>query len=129
MLTPRERLIFALDVPEKATALACVHELRDHVGLFKVGLELFLAEGPGLLAELAKILGPQRIFLDLKLYDIPATVLGAFHAIVHGLALFTVPSDLGPTGLRKIVDASGSAKILAVTVLTSITAEIGRAHV
>jgi len=123
MLTPRERLIFALDVPDKASALACVHELRDHVGLFKVGLELFLAEGPSLLAELAKILGPQRIFLDLKLYDIPATVLGAFHAIVHGLALFTVPSDLGPTGLKKIVGSSGSAKILAVTVLTSITAD------
>jgi orotidine-5'-phosphate decarboxylase len=122
MLSPRERLIFALDVPDKATAVSCVHELRDHVGLFKVGLELFLAEGPGLLAELASILGPQRIFLDLKLYDIPATVLGAFHTIVHGLALFTVSSDLGPTGLKKIVDASGHAKILAVTVLTSITA-------
>jgi orotidine-5'-phosphate decarboxylase len=124
VLTPRERLIFALDIPDKAMALACVHELRDHVGLFKVGLELFLAEGPGLLEELANILGPQRIFLDLKLYDIPATVLGALHAIVHGLALFTVPSDLGPTGLKKIVDASGRAfQILAVTVLTSITGD------
>jgi orotidine-5'-phosphate decarboxylase len=123
MLTPRERLIFALDVPDKATALDCVHELQDHVGLFKVGLELFMAEGPGLLENLASILEPQRIFLDLKLYDIPATVLGAFHTIVTGLALFTVPSDLGPTGLKKIVDASGRAKILAVTVLTSITAE------
>lgn len=123
MLKPRERIIFALDVPDSDTALACVHELRDHVGLFKVGLELFLAEGPKLLEDLADILGPQRIFLDLKLYDIPATVLGAFSTIVHGLALFTVPSDLGPTGLKKIVDSSGSAKILAVTVLTSITAD------
>jgi orotidine-5'-phosphate decarboxylase len=123
MLTPRERLIFALDVPDKALALACVHELRDHVGLFKVGLELFLAEGPGLLQELAAILGPQRIFLDLKLYDIPATVLGAFSTVVHGLALFTVPSDLGPTGLKKIVGASGNAAILAVTVLTSVTGD------
>jgi orotidine-5'-phosphate decarboxylase len=123
MLTPRERLIFALDVPDKATALACVLELQDHVGLFKVGLELYLAEGPGLLADLARILGePQRIFLDLKLYDIPATVLGAFKAIGPGVALFTVPGDLGPTGLRKIVEASGAADILAVTVLTSITA-------
>jgi orotidine-5'-phosphate decarboxylase len=123
MLTPREQLIFALDVPDKATALGCVHELRDHVGLFKVGLELFLAEGQGLLQELAEIVGGHRIFLDLKLYDIPATVLGAFHTIVHGLALFTIPSDLGPTGLKKIVESSGSAKILAVTVLTSITAD------
>jgi orotidine-5'-phosphate decarboxylase len=124
MLTPREQLIFALDVPDKAMALRCVHELRDHVGLFKVGLELFLAEGPGLLGDLANILGPQRIFLDLKLYDIPATVLGALHAIVHGLALVTVPSDLGPTGLNKIVESSGSAfEILAVTVLTSINSD------
>jgi orotidine-5'-phosphate decarboxylase len=122
MLTPRERLIFALDVPDAATAKACVHELRDHVGLFKVGLELFLAEGPGLLAELTDMVGPQRIFLDLKLYDIPATVLGAFNAVVHGLALFTVPSDLGPTGLKNIVNSSG-ANILAVTVLTSITGD------
>jgi orotidine-5'-phosphate decarboxylase len=123
MLTPRERLIFALDVPDKANALSCVHELRDHVGLFKVGLELFLAEGPGLLEELANILGPQRLFLDLKLYDIPATVLGAFHTMVHGLALFTIPSDLGPTGLKKIVASSGNAELLAVTVLTSITGD------
>jgi orotidine-5'-phosphate decarboxylase len=122
MLTPRERLIFALDVPDAATAKACVHELRDHVGLFKVGLELFLAEGPGLLAELTDMVGPQRIFLDLKLYDIPATVLGAFNAVVQGLALFTVPSDLGPTGLKNIVNSSG-ANILAVTVLTSITGD------
>jgi orotidine-5'-phosphate decarboxylase len=123
MLMPRDRLIFALDMPDKATALTCVHELQDHVGLFKVGLELFLSEGPSILEELANILGPQRIFLDLKLYDIPATVLGALHAIVHGLALFTVPSDLGPTGLKKIVESSGGAfEVLAVTVLTSITA-------
>ena len=124
MLTPRERLIFALDVADKATALSRVHELRDQVGLFKVGLELFLAEGLSLLEDLANILGPQRIFLDLKLYDIPATVLGAMHAMVHGLALFTIPGDLGPTGLKKIVESSGrSFKILAVTVLTSITAD------
>jgi orotidine-5'-phosphate decarboxylase len=123
MLSPHERLIFALDVPDKASALSCVQELRDHVGLFKVGLELFLAEGPGLLKELANNVGPHRIFLDLKLYDIPATVLGAFNAVVHGLALFTVPSDLGPMGLRKIVASSGGANILAVTVLTSMNGD------
>jgi len=124
MLKPQDRLIFALDVPDKSTALSCVNELRDEVGLFKIGLELFLAEGRRLLEDLANTLGPNRIFLDLKLYDIPATVLGALHAIVHGLALFTVPSDLGPAGLKKIVESSGSAyEILAVTVLTSITSD------
>lgn len=125
MLKPQDRLIFALDVPDQAAALHLARSLRDEVGLFKVGLELYLAAGPSLLqALIAEVpLSPGQIFLDLKLYDIPATVLGAIHAIVHGHALFTVPSDLGPTGLRKIVAAAGSAyKILAVTVLTSVTA-------
>jgi orotidine-5'-phosphate decarboxylase len=122
MLTPQERLIFALDVPDKATALSCVHELRDHVGLFKVGLELFYAEGPGLLRELAGVIGAHRIFLDLKLYDIPATVLGALKTIHPEPALITVPCDLGPTGLKKIVEGTALA-VLAVTVLTSLNGE------
>jgi orotidine-5'-phosphate decarboxylase len=122
LLTPQERLIFALDVPDKDTAREYVHELRDEVGLFKVGLQLFLAEGPGLLEDLANILGPQRIFLDLKLYDIPATVLGAISTVVPGVALVTVPSDLGPTGLEKIVGGT-TFTVLAVTVLTSMTGE------
>ena len=124
MLRPQDRLIFALDVADKAAALKLARDLRDEVGMFKVGLELYLAAGPTLLDELIHEVSPAKIFLDLKLYDIPATVLGAIHAIVHGHALFTVPSDLGPTGLKKIVAAAGSAyKILAVTILTSVTAK------
>ena len=122
MLMPHERLIFALDVPDTATALACVHELKDHVGLFKVGLELFYAEGHALLRELADVLGAQRIFLDLKLYDIPATVLRALKTITPGVAFVTVPSDLGPTGLKKIVEGTSLA-VLAVTVLTSMNGD------
>ncbi len=124
MATPRDRLIFPLDVPSRAEALELVQLLHGEVGLFKVGLELYLAEGPSLLQELVNKVSPTRIFLDLKLYDIPATVLGALHSILHGLALFTVPSDLGPAGLKKIVSAAGGGwKILAVSVLTSVTAE------
>jgi orotidine-5'-phosphate decarboxylase len=122
MLTPREQLIFALDVPDTATALHCVHELRDHVGLFKVGLELFLAEGQGLLRELADKIGAHRIFLDLKLYDIPVTVLGALKTIPPGIALVTIPSDLGPAGLKKIVQET-AFQVLAVTVLTSMNGD------
>lgn len=122
MPAPREQLIFALDVPDTATALSCVHELRDHVGLFKVGLELFYAGGQGLLRELADTIGADRIFLDLKLYDIPATVLGALKTIPSGVALVTVPSDLGPTGLKRIVQGT-AFKILAVTVLTSMNGD------
>ncbi len=122
MLKPRERLIFALDVPDKATALAYVDELRDHVGLFKMGLELFLAEGRALLQALVTSLGPQRIFLDLKLYDIPATILGALNTVPPGLAMITLPSDLGFTGLQAIAAQSG-CKVLAVTLLTSMTGD------
>jgi orotidine-5'-phosphate decarboxylase len=125
MLEPRERLIFALDVPDKQTALHYVHELRDEVGLFKVGLELFLSHGPQVLEDIVHAAGsPAKVFLDLKLYDIPATVLGAIKTILPGVALITVPSDLGPTGLKKIVDSVGRVfKILAVTLLTSLTAD------
>jgi orotidine-5'-phosphate decarboxylase len=123
MLEPRERLIFALDVPDKQTALHYVNELRDEVGLFKVGLELFLAEGPQILQDVVNEAGsPAKVFLDLKLYDIPATVLGAIKTILPGVALITVPSDLGPTGLKKIIQGT-AFKVLAVTVLTSMSGE------
>lgn len=122
MPTPRERLIFALDVPDAAAALGYVQELRNHVGLFKVGLELFLAEGQVLLRGLVETVGAHRIFLDLKLYDIPATVLGALRTVPPGLAMVTVPSDLGPAGLKKIVQGT-ELKVLAVTVLTSMNGD------
>jgi len=124
----RKKLIFALDVPDGATAQDLVEKLRDEVGLFKVGLELYLAQGPAVMQDLVNAALPAGIFLDLKLYDIPATVLGALSTIIHGVSLITLPSDLGPTGLKKIVDAAGSAfNILAVTVLTSTTAQDLRA--
>jgi len=125
MLKPQDRLIFALDVADKAAALQLARELRDEVGMFKVGLELYLAAGPTLIQALIDQvpISPAKIFLDLKLYDIPATVLGTLRTIPPGLAFITIPSDQGPTGLQKIVAAAGSAyKILAVTVLTSVTA-------
>ncbi len=128
MLKPQDRLIFALDVADKAAALKLARELRDEVGMFKVGLELYLAEGPTLIQALIDEvpLSPAKIFLDLKLYDIPATVLGALRTIPPGLAFITLPSDQGPTGLQKIVAAAGAIsfiKFLAVTVLTSVTAK------
>ena len=118
---PKSRLIFPLDVPEGNAALELVHSLRDEVGLFKVGLELYLAAGPELLQILANKAGLERIFLDLKLYDIPSTVIGAAHTLLPGLALITVPSDLGPTGLKRIV-AGTAHRVLAVTILTSTKA-------
>jgi orotidine-5'-phosphate decarboxylase len=123
-LAAKERLIFALDVSTKDAALGLVQELRAEVGLFKVGLELYLAAGPQLLQDLLNEgqISPGRIFLDLKVYDIPATVLGAVRSVLQGLALFTVPSDLGRASLKKIVAGAEAARnILAVTVLTSVS--------
>jgi orotidine-5'-phosphate decarboxylase len=126
-MNPKDRLIFPLDVPDKSSALKLVQLLKDEVGLFKVGLELYLAQGPGIMPELLNASRPARIFLDLKLYDIPATVLGALGTIIPGVALVTLPSDLGPAALKEIVAAAGGLDILAVTVLTSVTAEDLRA--
>jgi len=117
----RERLIFALDVPGREEALDLVRQLAGEMGLFKVGLELFMAGGPEILQAMVKEVSPSKIFLDLKLYDIPATVLGVLRTILHGVALITIPSDLGPSGLQKIVRET-PFKVLAVTVLTSNTA-------
>ena len=66
-MTPQERIIFALDVPEKQEALKFVHQLEGLVTFYKVGWELFLAEGLGLVREL-KSRG-HRVFLDLKIQD------------------------------------------------------------
>lgn len=120
MIPAREPLIFALDVPDKKTALGFINRLRDEVGLFKVGLELFVGEGPVFLKEMADELGPSRFFLDLKFHDIPTTVLGAGRGLLPGVALTTVHSDQGLRALKALGEALGGSKILAVTVLTSL---------
>ena len=68
---PVERLVVALDVPTASEALALTRELAGRVGMVKVGLELFCAEGPGFVRELQRIV---PVFLDLKFHDIPTTV-------------------------------------------------------
>ncbi len=108
MIAARERLIFALDVPDRDAALRLVALLKEEVGLFKVGLELFTAMGPAFLEELAGEL-PGRIFLDLKFHDIPATVLGAGRALGPGVVLTTIHSDLGPRGIKQVVAGLSTA--------------------
>ena len=67
---PKDFIIFPLDVPDRFLALSYVKRLKDHVGLFKVGLELFISEGPAILTEIRETT-TAGIFLDLKLHDIP----------------------------------------------------------
>jgi orotidine-5'-phosphate decarboxylase len=118
---PKDRLILPLDVPDRDQALRLVDKLWEHVGLFKVGWELFMAEGPRFFRDLAGY-SPVGLFLDLKLFDIPATVLAAVRQIAHGATLITVHCDIGREGLRKLSESPGQeCKILAVTLLTSVS--------
>jgi len=112
-----ERLIVALDVPSAAGAKALVEKLGDSVRFYKVGLELFSTDGYfGLIEWLAK--RGNKVFADLKLYDIPETVARAVANLSSSGASF-----LTVHGHRSVMEAAarekGALKILAVTVLTS----------
>lgn len=120
MSAARDHLCFALDVDDAATALALVDELGDHVGIFKIGLELFVAEGPALVRAV-RARGVD-VFLDLKLHDIPATVAAAVRRAVElDVRFLTVHASGGPAMLRAAAEAAGRTRILAVTALTSLS--------
>jgi len=118
---PKDYLIFPLDVPTYEEAIRYVELLDEHVGLFKVGLELFVSVGPKILRGIRER-SAAGIFLDLKFHDIPATVKNAFLAAsAHGVTFTTVHCDEGRGLLRSVVENNPSGtKILAVTVLTSL---------
>lgn len=119
----RERLIVALDVPDAAAARSLVQQIGDAAGLYKVGLQLFTAEGPGVVRELTD--SGNRVFLDLKLHDIPNTVASAVRAAGRlGARMLTLHASGGLKMLRAARDAAPpELKLLAVTVLTSLNDE------
>jgi len=114
----RERLIFALDVPSLEEAQGLVRTLGSSVEFYKLGLEVFLSGHYfELLAEL-KGKG-KKVFADLKLFDIPATVAAAVRQLArHEVDFCTVHGNDGM--LRAAADAKGGMQILAVTALTSL---------
>jgi orotidine-5'-phosphate decarboxylase len=115
-----KRIVFPLDA-DRDQALAWARELGDLVGYFKVGLELFSYAGPKIIEDIKKIAPQAKIFLDLKLHDIPATVAGATKAVSDlGVDLLTVHAQGGSEMLAAAVAAAGSVKILGVTLLTSL---------
>jgi orotidine-5'-phosphate decarboxylase len=126
-IQPAHRIITALDVENKAQALALVREL-DKAVLFKVGLELFTAEGPALLQEI-RALG-KGVFLDLKLHDIPNTVGEAARiGVRHGARMMTIHISGGGEMMARAAatTAEEAAKLgldmpilLGVTILTSL---------
>jgi orotidine-5'-phosphate decarboxylase len=124
MKEAKDYIIFPLDVSTSEEALEYVDLLGDHVGLFKVGLELFISEGPEILKAIREKTNA-GIFLDLKLHDIPATVKRAFLAASKFRPYFvTVHCDEGGEVLKSIAeDNPGLTKILAITVLTSLDQE------
>lgn len=121
MKTAKDYIIFPLDVSTSEEALKYVSLVGDHVGLFKVGLELFISEGPDILRAL-RDKTRAGIFLDLKLHDIPATVKRAFLAASKFKPYFvTVHCDEGADVLKSVAENNpGDTKILAITVLTSL---------
>lgn len=121
----RDRLIVALDVPTQAEALALAERLAGHVGMLKIGLELFVAEGPAVVSRIREAHPELKIFLDLKLHDIPNTMRGAIRSARSlGVHFLTVHAGSGIEHLRACVEEAGDALgILAVTVLTSLDAE------
>jgi orotidine-5'-phosphate decarboxylase len=120
MLQPKDRIIFPLDVPDYKTAMSLVEKLTGRVGLFKVGLELFIAEGP-LIVEAVNKAGDTGVFLDLKLHDIPATVTRAFETAARLKPEFiTVHCEQGDGFLKPVSEKFSGTKILGITLLTSL---------
>ena len=117
-IATRERLIFALDTPDIDHAKRLVETLDAHVHFFKVGLELFLADGaralPGWLGDRGK-----RTFVDLKFFDVPRTVAAAVRQLDGGHAAFATVHG-NDAMLEAACEARGDTRILAVTALTSL---------
>jgi len=123
MRQAKDRIIFPLDVPSIDTAKHYIELLADRVGLFKVGLELFIRSGPEIVRYINQA-GSARVFLDLKLHDIPATVSRAMEGIADlGVKFATVHCGESQKMLEAAVAGShGNVDILGVTVLTSVSA-------
>lgn len=124
----RKRLIVALDVPTEEEALELFHELKEDVEFFKIGLQLFTLAGPRIVRS---IIGNEgKVFLDLKLHDIPNTVASAVREAA-GLraSLLTLHTSGGETMLRAARESADqwsqdsgeeSPGLLGVTILTSL---------
>jgi orotidine-5'-phosphate decarboxylase len=119
-IAPRERIIVALDLPTSEAALALVRELSPHPGLFKIGLQLYTTAGPDIVRAVRDLGG--RVFLDLKLHDIPNTV---GRAVERARSLGVEMQTIHLSGGRAMIEAAVLAAppetvLLGVTVLTSV---------
>jgi len=117
-ITPSDRLIMALDVPSTEEARALVETLGDNVTFYKLGMELFMAgDYFGLIAWLKA--RDKKVFVDLKFFDVPATVARAIKALSQkGVDFATIHGN--DAIMQAAAAAKGSLKVLAVTALTSL---------
>ena len=127
-MDPRQRLIIALDVSTTAAARKIVAAVGDSAHAYKVGMQLYTAEGPSIVRELVG--SGRRVFLDLKYHDIPNTVGAAVREAAQlGVSMLTVHASGGGKMLRAAVEAAQKPGllVLAVTVLTSLDdVELGK---
>jgi orotidine-5'-phosphate decarboxylase len=126
-VTTQAPIAVALDAPDLETAARWAGLVTPHVSTVKIGLELYLRYGPEAVASVRGASNVQ-LFLDLKLHDIPATVAGAARSVARLRPdLLTVHASGGPDVVRAAAAAAPNTKIVAVTILTSLSAaELGR---
>jgi orotidine-5'-phosphate decarboxylase len=122
-MDPRQRLIVALDVSSSAAAQKIVAAVGDSAHAYKVGMQLYTAEGPAIVRELVG--SGRRVFLDLKYHDIPNTVGAAVREAAQlGISMLTVHASGGARMLRAATEAAQDTNpnllVLAATVLTSL---------
>jgi orotidine-5'-phosphate decarboxylase len=123
MTKAADKIIVALDVATTKEAMGLVAQLRNQISFFKVGLQLYTAAGPEIVQQITAT--SAKVFLDLKLHDIPSTVAGAVAAAGHlGVHMMSIHLSGG----RAMLDAAVAAKsqdlmLLGVTVLTSANAQ------
>src|SRR5437016_13171406 len=117
----QDKIIVALDVPTKEKALALVKQLRDQISFFKIGLQLYTAEGPAIVRTV--LATGAKVWLDIKLHDIPNTVGRAVESASHlGVHMLTIHLSGGSEMIRAAVAArANNMLLLGVTVLTSAT--------
>ncbi len=121
----KEKILIALDVSSRKEALALVEALHPLTGMFKVGMQLYTAEGPSLVRDIVKTGG--KVFLDLKFHDIPNTVMHAvLEAAKLGVSMMTIHTSGGRAMMQAVSESLreqlGDNKpiVVGVTVLTSI---------
>jgi orotidine-5'-phosphate decarboxylase len=118
MMQPHERLVIAVDVSDRDAILRLADTLHGTAGVLKIGLQAFIANGPSIVRELVQ--RGERVFLDLKIHDIPNTAKHAIgEAASLGASIATVHAAGGESMLRAC--NHDTLLVLGVTVLTSLT--------